>query len=189
MERDPLSARRWAVCVYCGSKAAVPGPYLDLAAKVGAGIAARGWGLVWGGSRVSMMGAVAQAARLGGAPTTGVIPRDLMDREFADPDADPLLVVETMRERKALMDRHADAFLALPGGLGTCEELFEVWTARYLRMHAKPVVLLDPDGHWAGLISWVHELRDKGFASDAALDALVVTASVDEALTACGPVC
>ena len=90
-----------------------------------------------------------------------------------------------MRERKALMDANADAFLTLPGGLGTCEELFEVWTSRYLRMHDKPVVLLDPDGHWDGLVDWVRELRAKGFASDVAVDALTVTRTVDEALDAC----
>jgi uncharacterized protein (TIGR00730 family) len=177
----------WAVSVYCGSKAALPAPYLELAAKVGAAIAARGWTLVWGGARAGMMGVLAQAARAGGARTIGVIPRALVDEEFADPDADVLHVVETMRERKALMDDNADAFLALPGGLGTCEELFEVWTARYLRMHRKPVVLLEQDGHWAGLIDWVHELRAKGFASDATLDALTVTTTVDDALAACAP--
>lgn len=182
-----MTARRWAVCVYCGSNANVPPAYLDLAAKVGAGIAERGWTLVWGGSRVSMMGTLARTARQGGAPTIGVIPRALLDREFADPDADELHVVETMRERKARMDQHADAFLALPGGLGTCEELFEVWTARYLDMHTKPVVLLDPDDHWAGLLGWARELRTRGFASDRALEALAVTASVDAALAACAP--
>jgi uncharacterized protein (TIGR00730 family) len=188
VDRDALTARRWAVCVYCGSNAAVPAAYLDLAAKVGAGIAARGWTLVWGGARVSMMGALAQAARLGGAPTVGVIPRALVDLELADTQASELHVVETMRERKGVMDAHADAFLALPGGLGTCEELFEVWTARYLRMHDKPVVLLDPDGHWAGLVAWVHELRAKGFASDASLEALTVTTTVTDALAACEPI-
>jgi uncharacterized protein (TIGR00730 family) len=91
-----------------------------------------------------------------------------------------------MRERKALMEAHADAFLALPGGLGTCEELFEVWTARYLGLHDKPVVLLDPDSHWAGLIGWVRSLRDKGFASAAALAALTVTTTVAGAVDACG---
>jgi uncharacterized protein (TIGR00730 family) len=164
----------------------VPDTYLTLAAEVGAGIAARGAALVWGGGRSSMMGAVAAAARRGGARTVGVIPRALVDRELADADADELLVVDTMRERKAVMEERADAFLALPGGIGTCEELFEVWTARYLGLHHKPVVLLDPDSHWAGLVSWVQALRAKGFASQAALDALAVTGSVDAALDACG---
>jgi uncharacterized protein (TIGR00730 family) len=164
----------------------VPDAYLALAEEVGAGIAARGAALVWGGGRASMMGAVARSARRGGARTVGVIPRALVDREMADAEADELLVVNTMRERKAVMEERADAFLALPGGIGTCEELFEVWTARYLGLHDKPVVLLDPDAHWTGLVSWVQGLHAKGFASRAALDALVVTDTVEAALEACG---
>ncbi|MFE9743419.1 TIGR00730 family Rossman fold protein [Saccharothrix saharensis] len=173
------------VTVYCGSLRTVPRSYLDLAADVGERIAARGWSLTWGGGRTSMMGAVARAAREGGARTTGVIPRDLVDREVADSEADELLVVETMRERKALMEAHGDAFLALPGGIGTCEELFEVWTSRVLSMHAKPVVLLDVDGHYRGLMAWLEELRERGFVSRSALDSLVVTDDVDAALDAC----
>ncbi|MEV0680990.1 TIGR00730 family Rossman fold protein [Actinosynnema sp. NPDC050436] len=174
-----------AVTVYCGSRRGVPESYLELAAEVGGEIARRGWELVWGGGRTSMMGAVAEAARKGGARTTGVIPHALVDREWADEDADDLLRVETMRDRKALMEAHGDAFLALPGGIGTAEELFEVWTARVLAMHAKPVVLLDVDGHYAGLLTWLAELRDRGFVSQFALDLLVVTDDVGAALDAC----
>ncbi|MCE6994536.1 TIGR00730 family Rossman fold protein [Saccharothrix sp. S26] len=174
-----------AVTVYCGSLRTVPDSYLELAADVGRRIAARGWSLVWGGGRTAMMGAVARAAREGGARTTGVIPRGLVDREVADTDSDDLLVVETMRDRKALMEAHGDAFLALPGGIGTCEELFEVWTARVLAMHAKPVVVLDVDGHYRGLVSWLGELRERGFVSPFALDSLVVTDDVETALDAC----
>lgn len=172
-----------AVCVYCASSRAVPERHLDLAGQVGAGLAARGWSLVSGGGSVSMMGAVARAARSGGARTLGVIPRALVDLEVADTDADEL--TETMRERKALMDAHATAFLALPGGIGTCEELFEAWTSRALGMHAKPVVLLDPDGHYAGLLRWLDELGGRGFLAPSARAALLVTTGVDEALDAC----
>lgn len=132
-----------------------------------------------------MMGAVALAARTGGARTTGVIPGSMVEREWADHDSDELLVTETMRERKAMMETHADAFLALPGGLGTCEELFEVWTAGYLGLHDKPVVLLDPFGHYAGLLEWVRGLREAGFVEQAALDRLVVARDVAAALDAC----
>ena len=110
-----------------------------------------------------MMGAVNAAARAGGARTVGVIPRALVAREIADEGVDELLVTDTMRERKALMEAHADAFLTLPGGIGTCEEFFEVWTAGSLGMHAKPVVLLDPDGHYDGLLRWLHGLGEGGF--------------------------
>jgi hypothetical protein len=132
-----------------------------------------------------MMGAVASAARLAGARTVGVIPRALVDREWADDDSHELLLVDTMRERKALMEAHADAFLALPGGVGTCEELFEVWTSGYLGMHAKPVVVLDPHGHYTGLLAWVDGLRERGFVVPSAIERLRVTTTVEEALDAC----
>ncbi|GEL24162.1 cytokinin riboside 5'-monophosphate phosphoribohydrolase [Pseudonocardia sulfidoxydans NBRC 16205] len=181
------SGARFSVAVYCASSLAVPAHYLDLATDVGSGLAARGWDLVSGGGRVSMMGAVAVAARAGGSRTLGVIPRSLVDREVADTAADELVVTDTMRERKALMEAHAGAFLALPGGIGTCEELFEVWTAATLGMHDKPVVLLDPDGHWDGLLDWVRGLVDRGFASGAAVERLIVATKVTEALDACAP--
>lgn len=173
------------ICVYCASIEPIAPRYPALAAEVGRGIAARGWELVSGGGLRSMMGAVATAARAGGARTTGVIPRSMVEREWADHDSDELLVTETMRERKALMEAHADAFLALPGGLGTCEELFEVWTSGYLGLHDKPVVLLDPDDHWTGLLDWVRGLGDRGFVTPDALGRLVVTTDVAAALDAC----
>lgn len=174
-----------SVCVYCASSSDLPARYLQLAADVGTGIARRGWQLVSGGGHVSMMGAVAHAARAGGGRTLGVIPRALVDLEVADTEADELLVTDTMRERKALMDAHADAFLALPGGIGTCEELFEAWTSRALGMHVKPVVVLDPDGHYRGLLDWLDGLRERGFLSAAGLATLLVVSDVDAALDAC----
>jgi uncharacterized protein (TIGR00730 family) len=171
--------------VYCASAGGIPQRYQRLATEVGAGIAARGWQLVSGGGNVSMMGSLVRAARACGGRTVGVIPRTLVDREVADTDADELLVTDTMRERKALMDAHADAFLALPGGIGTCEELFEAWTSRALGLHAKPVVLLDPDGHYSGLLNWLDGLRERGFVSAVSLGTLVVATEVDTALQAC----
>ena len=172
------------VCVYCSSSDTIDATYLDLAAAVGTPAGAEGYGLVSGGGRVSMMGAVARAARAGGAHTLGVIPSHLVGYEVADTDADELVVVDTMRERKQLMDERADAFLALPGGIGTLEELFEVWTARSLGMHAKPVVVLDPDGFYAPLWRFLDDLRAAGFVRAAALDTLVRAATVDEAFAA-----
>jgi uncharacterized protein (TIGR00730 family) len=172
--------------VYCGSIEGLPEHYLELASEVGRQIAQRGWQLVSGGGRAAMMGRLGSAARAGGARTVGVIPQALVDLEWADHESDELLIVETMRERKALMEAHADAFLALPGGVGTLEELFEVWTAGYLRMHAKPVVLLDPDGHYTGLLDWVREIGERGFVRPEAITRLVVAKTVAEALDACG---
>ena len=174
-----------AVCVYCASAEGIEERHIALAAEVGRRIAERGWSLVSGGGSHSMMGAVAVAARAGGAHTTGIIPRSMVELEWADHESDVLLVVDSMRERKAQMEARADAFLALPGGLGTCEELFEIWTAGYLRLHTKPVVLLDPDGHWSGLLEWVRDIAGQGFLHPKATARLVVTTDVDAALDAC----
>jgi uncharacterized protein (TIGR00730 family) len=170
-----------AVCVYCSSSTGIDPVHVDLARAVGARIAAGGHSLVSGGGRVSMMGAVATAARAGGAHTLGVIPRQLVSDEIADRDADELVVVETMRDRKRIMDERADAFMALPGGIGTLEEFFEAWTSASLGMHSKPVVVLDPSGHYERLWGYLRALRDRGFVRQAALDGLHLTATVEDA--------
>jgi uncharacterized protein (TIGR00730 family) len=173
------------VCVFCSSSTRIAEHHLELAAAVGRAIGARGHGLVSGGGNISCMGAVARAARASGAYTIGVIPESLRSLEFADEDADELVVVTTMRDRKAEMDRRSDAFLALPGGIGTLEELFEVWTARTLAMHDRPVVVLDPDGVFEPLRTLIDRLLRDGFVREHAVDALTWTTSVDAALDAC----
>jgi uncharacterized protein (TIGR00730 family) len=182
---DALSESSFAVCVYCASADGIDPAHVRLAEEVGRAVAARGWTLVSGGGRRSMMGAVSRGARDGGGRTIGVIPRSMVEREWADHDCDELLITDTMRERKAMMDAHADAFITLAGGLGTCEELFETWSARVLELHTKPVVLLDPDCHFGGLLEWLRTVADAGFARPAALDRLVVTTTVGAALDAC----
>jgi uncharacterized protein (TIGR00730 family) len=172
-----------AVCVYCASADGIDEGFLALAAEVGERIAAGGHSLISGGGRVSMMGALARSARARGARTCGVIPRALITAEIADVDADELVVVDTMRERKRLMDDAADVFLALPGGLGTLEELFEVWTAGSLGMHTKPVIVLDPSGHYTALWCYLEALRDQGFVRTAALERLQRVNTVDAAFT------
>lgn len=129
-----------------------------------------------------MMGAVARAVRAGGARTLGVIPQALMGLEVADDDADELVVTADMRERKGRMDAAADAFLALPGGLGTLEELIEVWVARTLGLHAKPVVVLDPDAVFAPLHGLINSLSDEGFVRRSALADIRWARNVGEAL-------
>jgi uncharacterized protein (TIGR00730 family) len=173
-----------AVCVFCASSDLIPQRYIDLAADVGTEIARRGHTLVTGGGSVSCMGAVARAARAGGARTVGVIPRALLASEVADDNADELLVTDDMRTRKQAMDDRADAFLALPGGLGTLEELLEIWVARTLRMHDKPVVVCDPDGAYGHLRKQVDQLVDQGFARAEVRDALTWVSTADEALDA-----
>ena len=171
-----------AVCVYCASSTRIAESYVELAAAVGTELARRGHSLVSGGGDLSMMGAVAQAARAGGARTVGVIPAALLELEVGDRDADELLVVDDMRTRKGLMDERSDAFLALPGGIGTLEELLEVWVARSLGMHDKPVVALDVDGVYAPLRAQVELLVERGFVRPPAEQALQWATSVEEAL-------
>jgi len=175
-----MTPSKW-VCVYCSSSETIDPLHIDLAAEVGRRIAAAGYGLVSGGGRVSMMGAVARAARQAGAPTVGVIPARLIAFEVGDTDADELIVVDTMRERKKIMDDRSDAFIALPGGIGTLEELFEVWTAHTLDMHPKPVIVLDPSGFYAPLWVFLDSLCASGFVRRRALDLLHRVDSVDAA--------
>ena len=180
------SGAAWTVCVYCASGPRHP-ELLDLARRVGEAIAGRGWTLVSGGGNVSAMGAVAAGARAVGGHTVGVIPKALLHREVADVDSDELVVTDTMRERKQVMEDRSDAFVAMPGGIGTLEELFETWTAGYLGMHDKPVVLLDPDGHYDGLRRWLDSLVGAGYVAQAALDRLVVVTDIGAALDICAP--
>lgn len=184
MQQEGDSDTAWAVCVYCAAGPRHP-ELLELAHRVGAAIGQRGWTLVSGGGNVSAMGAVAAGARSGGGRTVGVIPKALVHRELADIEADELVVTDTMRQRKQVMEDRSDAFLALPGGIGTLEELFETWTAGYLGMHDKPVVLLDPHGHYDGLRTWLDSLVVTGYVAQAALDRLVVVGDVEAALDLC----
>ncbi len=171
-----------AVCVFCASSERIDPSYVELAREVGAALGRRGHTLVSGGGALSMMGAVARSARAAGARTVGVIPRALLELEVGDQDADELLVVDDMRTRKGLMDERSDAFLALPGGLGTLEELTEVWTARFLGMHVKPVVGLDVDGLWAPLRAQADLMIERGFLRADSAATLQWASSVEEAL-------
>ena len=175
-----------AICVYCASGPADP-ELLALAAELGEAIADRGWTVVWGGGNVSAMGALATAARARGGWTVGVIPKMLVRREVADHDADELIVTDSMRERKQIMEDRADAFITLPGGIGTLEEFFEAWTGAHLGVHDKPVVLLDPAGHYDGLRTWLSGLVDGGYVSAAAMERLIVVDEIGAAIEACAP--
>ncbi|MFQ6392045.1 TIGR00730 family Rossman fold protein [Nocardia sp. KC 131] len=178
--------RVYSVCVYCSASTADQA-HIALAARVGTEIARRGWQLVSGGGHVSMMGAVATAARAGGANTIGVIPKHLVHKEVADVAADELVVTDTMRQRKQVMEDRADAFLTLPGGIGTLEEFFESWTGGYLGQHDKPVVVLDQDGFYEGLFRWLDELYDRKFVSQFARDRITVATDLESAFAALKP--
>ena len=174
------------MCVYCAASPHHP-DLIELATQVGEGIAERGWTLVSGGGNVSAMGAIASAARSRGGRTVGVIPEALVARELADVAASELIVTPSMRQRKQIMEDRSDAFLTLPGGIGTCEELFETWTAGYLGVHDKPMVLLDPNGHYAGLLEWLQSLVPTGYVAPTAMERLLVVDDVDTALDLCAP--
>lgn len=166
------------ICVFCSSSTRIDPAHPALARELGLGLAARGHDLVSGGGRASMMGAVADAVREGGGHTLGVIPEAMIPWEVADTAAHELVVTADMRERKGRMDAAADAFVALPGGLGTLEELLEVWTSHSLGMHARPVVVLDPTGLYAPLRTFVEGLAARGFVKEHALRSVHWTTDV-----------
>ncbi|GGS65366.1 cytokinin riboside 5'-monophosphate phosphoribohydrolase [Planobispora rosea] len=169
------------ICVFLASSQRIDDKYLVLAEEVGTELARRGHTLVSGGARVSCMGAVARAARAAGARTVGVIPQALVDIEVADEDSDELIVTADMRERKGVMDARSEAFLVLPGGIGTLEELFEIWTTRTLGLHDKPLVVLDPWGLYAPLRELVGNMHEAGFTRPDVFDAISWTTTVEEA--------
>lgn len=175
-----------SVCVYCGSRDGAEPAYARAAEAVGALIGRRGWRLVYGGGRAGLMGRVADAALAAGATVVGVIPSSLMERELGHRGLHELHVVQTMHQRKQLMAERADAFLALPGGLGTFEELFEVWTWRQLGYHDKPLGLLDVDGYYDALVGFLAHTERQGFVSPAQRALLQVDTDVDRLLDRLG---
>ena len=175
-----------AICVFCASSSTLDQKYLDLATDLGKALGPRGHTLVSGGGCVGMMGAVADGARAGGAHTLGVIPQSLVEMEVADRAADELIVTTDMGERKNLMIERSDAFITLPGGLGTLDELFEVWTTATLGIHRKPIVVLDPDDFYDGLFAWLGKLADTEFVRRPALEQVTVVSSVAAAFDALG---
>ena len=154
-----------SICIYCGSRTGGELAYSRAAEAVGTLIGRNGWQLVYGGGRAGLMGVVADAALAAGASVVGVIPSSLMERELGHPSLNELHVVETMHQRKQLMAERSHAFLALPGGIGTFEELFEVWTWRQLGYHDKPLGLLNVDGYYDTLLRFLGQTQERGFVN------------------------
>lgn len=175
------------VCVYCGSSGAVDERYRDSARELGAALAAAGIELVYGGGGIGLMGLLADAALSAGGRVVGIIPGMLHEAELAHPGVGELVIAASMHDRKRLMTERADAFAVLPGGIGTLDELLDTWTTAYLGLHDKPIVLLDPLGHYEGLWLWLCGLLDSGYVSQAAVDRLVLVDKVSAALDACAP--
>lgn len=168
--------------VYCGSADGTGPAYLAEARALGAALAAAGLGLVYGGASVGLMGAVADAALQGGAEVIGVLPEILSDSEIAHHGLTRLELVPTMHARKERMAKLADAFLALPGGYGTLDELMEIVTWKQLRMHAKPCVLINTNGYWNGLLAFLDTAVTAGFLKAQNRALLEVAADADEAV-------
>ena len=170
------------VAVYCGSADGKDPVFLAEAAALGSGLAAAGLGLVYGGACVGLMGAVADAALSGGGEVIGVLPDVLSDREIAHAGLTRLELVPTMHERKARMAELADAFLILPGGYGTLDEMMEAVTWAQLRLHDKPCVLINTAGYWNGLLEFLDSTVEAGFLKAKNRELLVVAGSAAEAV-------
>ena len=175
------------ICVFCGSSSGSRPIYAEMARAVGKELAARGLGVVYGGSSIGLMGALADAALAAGGEVIGVLPRGLFRREVAHRGLTELREVGSMHERKALMGELADGFLALPGGFGTCDELFEVVTWAQIGLHHKPIGLLDVEGFFAPLLAFVRHAAQEGFLPPAHVDLLLraetPAAIIDQLLT------
>jgi uncharacterized protein (TIGR00730 family) len=164
----------FSLCVYCGSRPGATEEFARLAVQVGGWIGRHGGQLVYGGGNNGLMGAVADATLAAGGRVVGVIPHALVEREWAKRDCTELHVVDNMHERKRMMAERADAFLALPGGIGTFEEFFEAWTWKQLGYHAKPVGLLNAGGYYDALLTFLAESVRHGFMSDWQMELLSV---------------
>jgi uncharacterized protein (TIGR00730 family) len=167
-------SRPFSVAVYCGSRFGDSPAFAQAARTLGELIGRSGVTLVYGGGRVGLMGTVADAVMASGGQVVGVIPQALMDREVGHSGLTELHVVQTMHERKQLMAERADAFISLPGGIGTLEELYEVWSWQQLGYHDKPVALLNVDGYYDPLLEFHGAMHSRGFVSDAQFNALLV---------------
>jgi hypothetical protein len=164
----------FSICVYCGSRPGADPRFAQVAAEVGRWIGTHGGQLVYGGGNNGLMGILADAALAAGARVVGVIPHSMVEREWAKRDCTELHIVDNMHQRKSMMAERADAFLALPGGIGTFEEFFEVWSWRMLNFHRKPVGLLDQDGYYEPLLRFLRQSVGHGFMNDTQMQLLTV---------------
>lgn len=170
------------VCVYCGSSLGVGETYREAAVQLGRQIGNAGMNLVYGGGRIGLMGMVADAALSAGAEVTGIIPEHIQVREVEHTGLHELLVVDSMHSRKRLMVERSDAFVVLPGGLGTLDETFEILTWRQLGLHSKPVILLNLNGYWDPLLDMVDHIVGQGFMRGDWRDFFHEAATVEEAV-------
>ena len=167
------------IAVFCGSKSGTKKIFVEAAQELGNQISKRGIRLIFGGGRVGLMGEVADQVLAGGGKVTGVIPQFLNDLEVAHRGVTELITVDSMHERKNLMYNKSDAYVILPGGLGTLDELMEILTWKQLQIHISPIIILDVDGYWGALRLLFQDIIDGGFAHPKALDLFSIVDSVD----------
>jgi uncharacterized protein (TIGR00730 family) len=167
------------LCVYCSSSRDLDPKYYAAGDAIGRGLAERGWGLIYGGGNAGTMGAVARATKAAGGRVVGIIPEFMKERELAFHESDELVTVDSMRERKRIMAERADAFVTLPGGIGTLEEVSEIMVERGLALHAKPLVLLNQDGYFDGLLAFLDRMIADRFKSAGYSNLMGVANSVE----------
>lgn len=167
------------LCVFCGSRVGASPIYTETTRRLGLGMHLRGWGLVFGAGHVGLMGILADAVREQGGETIGVIPQSLVDRELAHQSLTDLRIVESMHDRKALMAGMSDAFLSLPGGYGTLDELFEILTWAQLGFHHKPIGMLNIAGFFDPLLSWIDRAITEDFVKPKNRELLIVESEIE----------
>jgi uncharacterized protein (TIGR00730 family) len=169
----------FSLCVYCGSRTGEQPAFAYAAGEVGRWIGSHGGQLVYGGGKNGLMGIVAHATLEAGGTVVGIIPKGLVEREWSNPDCTELHIVDTMHERKAMMAERADAFIALPGGIGTFEEFFEIWTLKQLGYLDKPIGLLNLNGYYDKLTEFLQTTVSEGFVGDWQMEMLTVEAEAE----------
>jgi uncharacterized protein (TIGR00730 family) len=169
----------FSLCVYCGSRSGEQPAFAYAAGEVGRWIGSHGGQLVYGGGKNGLMGIVAHATQEAGGTVVGIIPKGMVEREWANPDCTELHVVDTMHERKAMMALRSDAFIALPGGIGTFEEFFEIWTLKQLGYLDKPVGLLNLNGYYDKLTEFLQTSVSEGFVGDWQMDMVQVESEAE----------
>ncbi len=170
------------IAVYCGSQQGKNPAYMEAARQLGTSIATRGYGLVYGGATIGLMGEVARSALRAGGHVTGVMPDVLVDHEITLHEASLVIMTSTMHERKLEMFDRSQAFIALPGGIGTLEELLEVWTWQKINMHEKPIGLVNTDGYYDALLTFLDEMVERGFLTKEARNTLFVHDNISSLL-------
>jgi uncharacterized protein (TIGR00730 family) len=180
----PRVADRLSVCVYCGASDRADPKYAETARRLGAELARRQWTLVWGGAKSGLMGAVARGAKESGGRVVGVLPEFIRQWEVAYEQADEMMVVTTMAERKLLLQVRSDAFVVLPGGVGTLDEIGDTLDLKNLSQHRKPIILLNQDGYYDALLAFLDRSIAEKFSKSEARSHLIVVRTLDEVMAA-----